>query len=119
LKLSHFDGYVAVRSPTGDFGKNIWEWLGIWLLGFPAAQTSNPLGALLVIEHNLDVIRCSDWMIDLAPEGGDMGGQIVVTGTPEEVAAHSTSDTAHYFRQVSVSSLKHVHRTILFDDISI
>ncbi len=51
-------------------------------------------------EHNLDVIRCSDWIIDLGPEGGDKGGQIVVTGTPEDVAAHPTSHTARYLKQV-------------------
>jgi len=47
-----------------------------------------------VIEHNLDVIRCSDWIIDLGPEGGDKGGQIVVSATPEEVAEHPTSSGA-------------------------
>jgi len=56
--------------------------------------------SVLVIEHNLDVIRCSDWIIDLGPEGGDKGGQIVVTGTPEDVAAHPTSHTARYLKQV-------------------
>jgi excinuclease ABC subunit A len=50
----------------------------------------------LVIEHNLDVIRCADWIIDLGPEGGDKGGDIVVCGTPEEVAAHPTSHTGRY-----------------------
>jgi hypothetical protein len=42
---------------------------------------------LVVIEHNLDVIRCSRWAIDLGSEGGDKGGEIVVTGTPEEVSS--------------------------------
>jgi excinuclease ABC subunit A len=56
--------------------------------------------SVLVIEHNLDVIRCSDWIIDLGPEGGDKGGEIVVTGTPEEVAAHPTSHTGRYLKQV-------------------
>jgi hypothetical protein len=56
--------------------------------------------SVLVIEHNLDVIRCSDWIIDLGPEGGDKGGQIVVTGTPEEVAEHPTSHTGRYLKQV-------------------
>jgi len=56
--------------------------------------------SILVIEHNLDVIRCSDWIIDLGPEGGDKGGQIVVCGTPEEVAEHPTSHTGRYLRQV-------------------
>ena len=56
--------------------------------------------SILVIEHNLDVIRCADWLIDLGPEGGDKGGQIVVCGTPEEVAAHPTSHTGRYLAQV-------------------
>jgi len=49
--------------------------------------------SLLVIEHNLDIIRTSDWIIDLGPEGGDGGGQIVCTGTPAEVSAHDRSYT--------------------------
>jgi excinuclease ABC subunit A len=56
--------------------------------------------SVLVIEHNLDVIRCSDWIIDLGPEGGDKGGHIVVSGTPEEVADHPTSHTGRYLKQV-------------------
>ena len=49
--------------------------------------------SLIVIEHNLDVIRAADWLIDLGPEGGDAGGQIVCTGTPEDVKRHPTSHT--------------------------
>ena len=56
--------------------------------------------SILVIEHNLDVIRCADWIVDLGPEGGDKGGEIVVTGTPEEVAEHPTSHTGRYLKQV-------------------
>ena len=56
--------------------------------------------SILVLEHNLDVIRCGDWVIDLGPEGGDKGGEIVVAGTPEEVAEHSTSHTGRYLKQV-------------------
>jgi excinuclease ABC subunit A len=55
--------------------------------------------SVIAIEHNLDVIRCSDWAIDLGPEGGGEGGQIVVAGTPETVAAHPTSYTGKYLRQ--------------------
>jgi len=56
--------------------------------------------SILVIEHNLDVIRCADWIIDLGPEGGDKGGEIVACGTPEEVAEHPTSHTGRYLKQV-------------------
>ena len=56
--------------------------------------------SVICIEHNLDVIRCSDWVIDLGPEGGNKGGQIVVTGTPEEVAQHKTSHTGRYLKEV-------------------
>jgi excinuclease ABC subunit A len=49
--------------------------------------------SLLVIEHNLDVIRASDWLIDLGPEGGDAGGEVVAYGTPEDVMLHATSHT--------------------------
>jgi excinuclease ABC subunit A len=56
--------------------------------------------SVLVIEHNLDVIRCSDWVIDLGPEGGDRGGEIVAYGTPEVVAKVSESYTGQYLKQV-------------------
>ena len=56
--------------------------------------------SILVIEHNLDVIRCSDWVIDLGPEGGDQGGELVVVGTPEVVASNTTSYTGKYLKQV-------------------
>jgi excinuclease ABC subunit A len=55
---------------------------------------------VLVIEHNLDVIKCADTLIDLGPEGGDRGGEIVVIGTPEEVAAHPTSHTGRFLKPV-------------------
>ena len=57
-------------------------------------------GSLLVIEHNLDVIKSADWIIDLGPEGGNAGGQIVATGTPEEVAANPRSHTGHWLAPV-------------------
>jgi excinuclease ABC subunit A len=56
--------------------------------------------SLIVIEHNLDVIRCSDWVIDLGPEGGDKGGEIIATGTPEAVAQNEKSYTGKYLQQV-------------------
>uniref|UniRef100_Q0HZC1 UvrABC system protein A n=1 Tax=Shewanella sp. (strain MR-7) TaxID=60481 RepID=Q0HZC1_SHESR len=53
---------------------------------------------IVVIEHNLDVIKTADWIIDLGPEGGGGGGTILVTGTPEEVAEHPTSHTARFLK---------------------
>ncbi|MGI9270990.1 MAG: excinuclease ABC subunit UvrA, partial [Woeseiaceae bacterium] len=58
---------------------------------------------VVVIEHNLDVIKTADWVIDLGPEGGDGGGQIVATGTPEDVAGHKSSFTGEYLRPLVVS----------------
>ena len=49
-----------------------------------------------VIEHNLDVIKCADWVIDMGPEGGAAGGTVVTLGTPEEVARHPASHTGRY-----------------------
>jgi excinuclease ABC subunit A len=57
-------------------------------------------GSLIVIEHNLDVIKSADWIIDMGPEGGSGGGQVVATGTPEEVAASEGSHTGHWLAKV-------------------
>jgi len=54
--------------------------------------------SLVIIEHNLDVIKCADWLIDLGPEGGDNGGSVVATGTPEEVAKAKGSYTGAYLK---------------------
>jgi excinuclease ABC subunit A len=57
-------------------------------------------GSLIVIEHNLDVIKCADWVIDLGPEGGEGGGRIVAEGTPEEIAANPHSHTGKWLARV-------------------
>lgn len=56
--------------------------------------------SLLVIEHNLDVIKSADWLIDLGPEGGDLGGKVVATGTPEQVARNAQSHTGRYLARL-------------------
>jgi excinuclease ABC subunit A len=61
------------------------------------ADTGN---TVVVIEHNLDVIKSADWVIDLGPEGGDAGGDLVASGTPEQVAKVPASHTGHYLRRV-------------------
>jgi excinuclease ABC subunit A len=53
---------------------------------------------VIVIEHNMDVIKTADWIVDLGPEGGDAGGMIVISGTPETVARVPTSHTGRYLR---------------------
>jgi excinuclease ABC subunit A len=55
---------------------------------------------VVVIEHNLDVIKTADWLIDLGPEGGDGGGRLLATGTPEEVAGHPASHTGEFLKQL-------------------
>ena len=55
---------------------------------------------IVVIEHNLDVIKTADWIIDLGPEGGDGGGQIIAEGTPEQVAAMAGSHTGYYLKKL-------------------
>ena len=53
---------------------------------------------IIVIEHNLDVVKTADWIIDLGPEGGDKGGQIIATGTPEAIADNPNSWTGRYLK---------------------
>ena len=64
------------------------------------ARLTDAGNTVVVIEHNLDVIKCADHIIDLVPEGGDGGGEIVATGTPEEVAKTEASYTGHYLKSV-------------------
>ena len=55
---------------------------------------------VLVIEHNLDVIKTADWVIDIGPEGGDEGGRIIATGTPEQVAGVAASYTGQFLKEI-------------------
>jgi excinuclease ABC subunit A len=57
-------------------------------------------GSIVVIEHNLDVIKVADWVIDLGPEGGERGGEVVAVGTPEEIAVNGRSYTGQWLRKV-------------------
>ncbi len=56
--------------------------------------------SMIVIEHNLDVIKSADWIIDMGPEGGQGGGRVVATGTPEDVAKNPNSETGRYLKQI-------------------
>jgi len=63
--------------------------------------------SLIVIEHNLDVIKSADWLIDLGPEGGDAGGYIVAQGTPEDVAENEQSYTGHFLKRMFIEEAAH------------
>jgi excinuclease ABC subunit A len=61
---------------------------------------------VVVIEHNLEVIKTADWILDLGPEGGDGGGEIVASGTPEDVAKNPRSYTGQYLKPLLKSAPK-------------
>jgi excinuclease ABC subunit A len=84
--------YVLDEPTTGLHFEDIRRLLAVM------GRLSNAGHTIVVIEHNLDVIRQADWIIDLGPEGGDAGGRIVVEGTPETVAASQKSHTGRYLR---------------------
>jgi excinuclease ABC subunit A len=63
-------------------------------------------GSILIIEHNLDVIRGADWVIDLGPEGGERGGEIVAEGTPEQIAAAPRSFTGRYLKEQAANAAR-------------
>jgi excinuclease ABC subunit A len=67
--------------------------------------------SLLVIEHNLDVIKTADWIVDLGPEGGEEGGQLVAAGTPEQIVKVDASHTARYLRDVLAVGRSHAYGT--------
>ncbi len=85
--------YVLDEPTTGLHFADIDKLLGV--LG-RLADVGN---TVVVIEHNMDVIKCADWIIDLGPEGGDRGGKVVATGTPEQVAKKKKSYTGQYLRR--------------------
>ena len=112
--LSYFVALAAVGAPAmalikRDTGRTLYI-LDEPTTGLHFHDVSLLLGVLhaprdaghtvVVIEHNLDVIKTADWIIDLGPEGGAAGGQIVATGTPEEVVKVNESYTAHYLAQI-------------------
>jgi excinuclease ABC subunit A len=65
--------------------------------------------SIVVIEHNLEVIKCADWIVDLGPEAGDAGGEVVAAGTPEQVAKVESSHTGKFLRRILSKSLKPLH----------
>ena len=55
--------------------------------------------SMIIIEHNMDVIKCADWIIDMGPEGGEKGGTVLCYGTPEEIAKHKESYTGQFLKK--------------------
>jgi excinuclease ABC subunit A len=56
--------------------------------------------SVIIIEHNLDVIKCADWIIDMGPEGGAAGGRVIAEGTPEQVAENPESHTGRFLKEI-------------------
>ncbi len=86
--------YVLDEPTTGLHFEDINKLIGVLNRLADAGNT------LIVIEHNLDVIKCADWVVDLGPEGGDGGGTLVAAGTPEDIAKVKASYTGQYLKQM-------------------
>ena len=86
--------YILDEPTTGLHFEDVRKLLGVLQRLVDAGNT------VLVIEHNLDVIKSADWLIDLGPEGGDEGGRVVAEGTPEEVALVADSYTGKFLREM-------------------
>ena len=86
--------YILDEPTTGLHFADIERLLGV------LQRLADGGNTIVVIEHNLDVIKSADWIIDLGPEGGTGGGQIIATGTPEDIARNPASFTGHYLREV-------------------
>jgi len=84
--------YILDEPTTGLHSDDIKKLLGVLHKLVDSGNT------LVVIEHNLDVIKTADYIVDIGPGGGHKGGQVLVTGTPEEVAAHAKSVTGQYLK---------------------
>ncbi len=81
-------------------------------LGIVLQSLADQGNTLVVIEHNLDIIKTADWIIDLGPEGGDRGGTVVATGTPEQVAKRKTSHTGRYLKSKLTARRKTARNTL-------
>ena len=85
--------YILDEPTTGLHTDDVAKLIGI------LNRLANEGNTVVVIEHNLDVIKCADYCIDLGPEGGDKGGTVVASGTPEEIAACRGSYTGQYLEK--------------------
>jgi excinuclease ABC subunit A len=86
--------YILDEPTTGLHFHDVAQLLGVLL------RLRDQGNTVVIIEHNLDVIKTADWIVDLGPEGGDGGGRLVAAGTPEQVAAHAGSSTGEYLAPV-------------------
>ena len=86
--------YILDEPTTGLHSDDIYKLLKVLHKLVDAGNT------VLVIEHNLDVIKTSDWVIDIGPKGGDKGGKIVAVGTPEDIAKVEESVTGQYIKKL-------------------
>jgi excinuclease ABC subunit A len=82
--------YILDEPTTGLHFEDIRQLLGV------LNELADKGNTILVIEHNLDVVKVADYVIDIGPEGGASGGEVLVTGTPEDIAAHAHSHTGKY-----------------------
>ncbi len=87
--------YILDEPTTGLHFEDVRKLLGVLQRLVDGGNT------LVVIEHNMDVVKTADWLIDLGPDGGSRGGNVVAEGTPETVAAHPTSSTGEYLREIA------------------
>ena len=94
--------YVLDEPTTGLHFADVKKLIGVLdqLVDGSADQSVRGGNSIILIEHNLDVIKCSDWVIDLGPEGGDRGGTLVAQGTPEDVAESAGSYTGQFLAPV-------------------
>ncbi|MGH3028514.1 MAG: excinuclease ABC subunit UvrA, partial [Gaiellaceae bacterium] len=86
--------YILDEPTTGLHFEDVRLLLGVLQRLVDAGNT------VLVIEHNLDVIKQADWLVDLGPEGGEAGGEVIATGTPEQVAEVEESYTGQFLREL-------------------
>ncbi|HIC33292.1 MAG TPA: ATP-binding cassette domain-containing protein, partial [Gammaproteobacteria bacterium] len=86
--------YILDEPTTGLHFRDIQQLLEV------LQRLRNDGNTIVVIEHNLDVIKTADWIIDLGPEGGSRGGEIIAFGTPEELALHKKSHTGQFLNSV-------------------
>ena len=84
----------------GDAGCGCPHFTNIALLPEVIGRLKGKGNSIVIIEHNLDVIKTADWIVDLGPEGGDGGGRIIASGSPEEVAKVKGSYTGKYLKVV-------------------